>query len=150
MKKTKESPANVYKNLPSRPSSSSDHQPVLAPRNVKQVHNAQASQRQEFRLSHDALYNLHEMAYDTSDFVRKIETYPDLVVICAFQGIMDELNRIIQAQLDIPILLDTTFSLSDIYVSPLLFHHVLFDSSPVVPAAFLLHERKFESTHEII
>ena len=54
MKKTKDSPANVYKNLVSRPSCSSDHQPVLAPRNVKQVHNAQASQRQEFRLSHDA------------------------------------------------------------------------------------------------
>ena len=71
--------------------------------------------------------------------------------MCIFQGLMDELNRIIQAQLDIPILLsyDTTFSLGDIYVSPLLFHHVLFDSSPVVPAAFLLHERKFESTHEI-
>ena len=123
----------------------------MAPRNVKQVHNAQDSQRQEFRLSHDALYNLHEMAYDTSGFLRKIETYPDLVVICALQKVMDELNRIIQAQLDIPILLsyDTTFSLGDIYVSPLLFRHVLFDSSPVVPAAFLLHERKFESAHEI-
>ena len=151
MKKTTDSPANVYKNLVSKPSCSSDLQPVLAPRNVKQVHNAQASQRQEFRLSHDALYNLHEMAYDTSGFVRKIETYPDLVVICALQKVMDELNRIIQAQLDIPILLsyDTTFSLGDIYVSPLLFRHVLFDSSPVVPAAFLLHERKFESAHEI-
>ena len=64
---------------------------------------------------------------------------------------MDELNRIIQAKFDIPILLsyDTTFSLGNIYVSPpLLFCHVLFDSSAVVPAAFLLHERKFESTHE--
>lgn len=57
---------------------------------------------------------------------------------------------IIQAEIDIPILLsyDTTFSLGDIYVSPLLFCHVLFDSSPVVPAAFLLHERKVESAHE--
>ena len=54
------------------------------------------------------------------------------------------------AELDLPILLsyDTTFSLGDIYVSSLLFCHVLFDSSPVVPAAFLLHERKFECTHE--
>ena len=89
MKKTT---ANIYKKLVSRPCCSSDLQPVLIPRNVKQVHNAQASQRQEFRLSHDALYNLHEMAYDTSGFVRKIETYPDLVVMCAFQNLMDELN----------------------------------------------------------
>ena len=46
----------------------SDLQPILVPRNVKQVHNAEASLMQEFRLSHDALYNLHEMAYDTSVF----------------------------------------------------------------------------------
>ena len=53
---------------------------------------------------------------------------------------MEELNRIIQAELDIPILLsyDTTFSLGAIYMSPLLFSHVLFDASPVIPAAFLL------------
>ena len=150
MKKTTDSPANVYKKLVSGPCCSSDLQSVLVPRNVKQVHNAQASLRQKFRLSHDALYNLHEMAYDTSGFVRKIETYPNLVVVCGLKSLMNELNRIIQAELDIPILLsyDTTFSLGDIYVSPLLFRHVLFDSSPVVPAAFLLHERKFESTHE--
>ena len=149
LKKTTAPPANVYKNLVSSPCHSPDLQPVLIPRNVKQVHNAQASERQRFRLSHDALYNLHEMAYDSSGFIRKIETYPDLVVMCAFQSLMDELNRIIQAELDIPILLsyDTTFSLGDIYVSPLLFRHVLFESSPVVPAAFLLHERKFESVH---
>ena len=82
--------------------------------------------------------------------MRKIETYPDLVVMCALKSLTEELNRLIQAELDIPVLLsyDTTFSLGDIYVSPLLFRHVSFDSSPVVPAAFLLHERKFECTHE--
>jgi len=102
-------------------------------------------------LSHDALYNLHEIAYDTSGFVRRMETFPNLVVICAFQDLIGELNRMIQAQLDIPILLsyDTTFYLGDtIYVSPFLFRHVLFGSSPVVPAAFLLHERKFECMHD--
>lgn len=93
MKKTTDSPTNVYKKMVSGPCCSSDLQPVLIPRNVKQIHNAQASQRQQFRLSHDALYNLHEMAYDTSGFVRKIETYPDLVVMCAFQSLMDELIK---------------------------------------------------------
>ena len=90
------------------------------------------------------------MAYDTCGFVRKIVTYPDLVVMCALQNLTEQLNRLVLAELDLPILLsyDTTFSLGDIYVSSLLFRHVLFDSSPVVPAAFLLHERKFECTHE--
>lgn len=64
----------------------------FSPRNVKQVSNVQVSQRQAFRLSHDALYNLHEIAYDTCGFVRKIETYPDLVVMCALKSLTEELN----------------------------------------------------------
>lgn len=143
-------PSNVYRQLVSQPSHSSDLHPVLAPRNIKQIRNAQALQRQTFRLSHDSLYNLHEMAFDTSGFVHKIETYPDLLIICGLHSLMEELNRIILAELEIPNLLsyDTTFCLGDVYVSPFLFHHVLFESSPTIPAAYLLHERKFESTHE--
>ena len=62
----------------------------------------------------------------------------------------DELNSLIQLKSDIPILLsyDTTFQLGDFYVSPLLFSHVLFEASPVIPARFLLHERKFQTVHE--
>lgn len=44
-KNTVDSPANVYKQLISKPCQSADLQPVLVPRNVKQVRNAQASQR---------------------------------------------------------------------------------------------------------
>ncbi len=43
---------------------------------------------------------------------------------------------------------DTTFQLGDFYVSTLLFRYVLFSTSPVVPAFFSIHERKFQSTHE--
>ena len=52
--------------------------PVLLPRNRKQVSNCQHLRRQAFRLSHDALYNLHELSYDIPDFVHKIVTFPDL------------------------------------------------------------------------
>ena len=63
---------------------------------------------------------------------------------------LEELNRIIQAELDIPILLsyDTTFSLGAIYMSPLLFSMFYLMHLQLIPAAFLLHERKFEYTHE--
>ncbi len=42
---------------------------------------------------------------------------------------------------------DTTFELGDIYVSVLLMRHVLFNGAPVIPVAFLLHERKLASAH---
>ena len=104
--------------------------------------NAQAQKRQTFRLSHDTLYNLHEVAYDLNGFIHEIETYPNLTVICGLKHLTGQLNSLIQLKSDIPILLsyDTTFQLSDFYISPFLFQHILFTASPVIPAGFLLHE----------
>ena len=43
---------------------------------------------------------------------------------------------------------DTTFQLGDFYVSAFLFRHTLFTEAPVIPAFFLIHERKEFSAHE--
>ena len=125
------------------------HQPVLVPRDTTQVKNVQARNRQLFRLTHDALYNLHEIAYDLGNFVSKIITYPNLVVVCGLKSLKQELDRLILLSSDDPILLsyDTTFEIGDFYVFPFLFKHVLFESHPVIPVAFLLHERKFQIAH---
>ena len=45
---------------------------------------------------------------------------------------------------------DTTFKLGDFYVSPLLFRHTIFKEAPVIPALFLIHERKFQTTDEML
>ena len=146
----KDSPSNIYKQMVQVPTSSPNHQPVLMPRNPKQIKNVQANQRQLVRLTHDALYNLHELAYDLDGFVYKITTFPDLVVICGLKAILLEVDRIIKVKSQHPILLsyDTTFKLGDFYVSILLFKHALFVEAPAIPAAFLIHERKFQASHE--
>ena len=46
-----------------------------------QVVNAQQKERQKRRLSNDALYNIHEGAYDVEGFLKVIMTYPDLIVV---------------------------------------------------------------------
>jgi len=150
MSTIKDSPSNAYKRMIQDPKCLPSQQPVLLPRNPKQIKNIQANQRQSARLSHDALVNVHELAYDLGDFVYKITTYPDLVVVCGSKPILSELDRIIKVNSDHPVLLsyDTTFKLGDFYVSPLLFKHVLFVEAPVMPAAFLIHERKFPAAHE--
>uniref|UniRef100_A0A1X7THV4 MULE transposase domain-containing protein n=1 Tax=Amphimedon queenslandica TaxID=400682 RepID=A0A1X7THV4_AMPQE len=43
---------------------------------------------------------------------------------------------------------DTTFKLGDFYVSPILFRNILFRSNPVMPAMFMIHERKLKTTHD--
>ena len=146
----KDSPSNIYKQMVQAPISSPYHQPVLMPRNPKQVKNVQASQRQSLRLTHDALYNLHKLAYDLDGFFHKITTFPDLVIICGLKAILLEFNRIINVKSHHPMLLsyDTTFKLGDFYVSILLFKHALFAEAPAIPAAFLIHERKFQASRE--
>lgn len=120
------------------------------PRNSKQIANIQYRERQKSRLSHDALYNLHEIAYDLDGFVTKISTYPNLSVVFGNPRMLKELNNLLQVESKLPQLLsyDTTFQLGDFYLSPVLFRHVLFSGAPVIPAFFLLHERKFKHIHE--
>lgn len=145
-------PSNVYKNAISKPLK--DCPPALQaaymPRNLRQIKNLQCKERQKCRLTHDAIYNLHELAYDLDDFVKVIVTYPDLVIICGLDKIINELDLILQMDSECPQLLsyDTTFKLGDFYLSPLLYRQTLFSNHPVIPALFLVHERKFQVVHE--
>ena len=113
-------PTNVYKRMVADSKCSPDKQPVLIPWNPEQISSLQAIERQLTCLIDDALYNLHELAYDLDEYVSKIVTFPDLLVICGLRSILAELNRIISATTESPILLsyDTTFKLGDFYVSP--------------------------------
>ena len=144
-----QSPSVVYKkNIVD--CSSTMLSPVLLPRNRKQVSNCQHLRRQAFRLSHDALYNLHELLYDIPDFVHKIVTFPDLIVVCGIKRFLMECNRLLALHSTLPssqlLSYDTTFQLGDFYLSPLLFRNTLFQKSPVMPVMFAIHERKLKST----
>ena len=126
------------------------HMPVKQPRDTKQAKNIRSKLLEKHRLSHDALYNLHELAMDLPDFVHSIRTHPDLVCVCGNKALFAELDRVLiidspSAQL---LSYDTTFQLGDFYVSTLAFRHTLFKEAPVIPVCFLIHERKFEACHE--
>ena len=73
-----------------------------------------------------------------------------MVCVIGQQALLEELNRVLL--LDSPssqlLSYDTTFQLGDFYISVLCFRHTLFKEAPVIPAAFLLHERKFQEHHK--
>ena len=141
--------SKVYKAAVTK-SSLPTHLSVLQPRNDKQIENLQIKQLQQKRISHDSLYNLHELAFDVPNFIHSIRTFPDLVCIFGQKEILEEFDKVLVLTTTSPQLLsyDTTFKLGDFYMSVLCFRHVLFKESPVIPAAFLLHERKFEEYHK--
>ena len=147
LEKQEQSPSVVYKKNVCK-SVPNEYHSILSARNPKQVSNLQSRQRQRLRLSHDALYNLHELSYDLELFVHKIITYPDLIVICGLRLMLKEINRLLSVFDGHLMSYDTTFQIGDFYVSPLLFRNVLFSKSPVMPVAFLLHEKKLRNCHE--
>lgn len=141
----------VYKKEVAGAACDDDSAPVYTPRNLKQLRNLRHKHLNQLRISHDTLYNLHEIAYDIPGFIWKITTFPDLLCICGLEEIISEFNRVIlvsshsRCQL---LSYDTTFQLGDFYVSTLLFRHIVFEQSPCIPVMFLIHERKFTETHE--
>ena len=98
---------------------------------------------QQRRISHDALYNLHEIAYDLPDFMWTIQIFPDLTCVCGMKDILDQMDRILLTESHSKQLLSyvTTFKL--------LFRHTIFKEAPVIPALFLIYERKYQISHEM-
>ena len=141
-----EKPHIVYKNLVCE--NVEGHDAVSKPRNVRQLHNAKATKQEGIRLTRDAIYNTHELAYE-GGFIHFLSTYPDLCIVAGDVEMVQELNTVIQLRdEDLLLSYDTTFNLGEFYVSPLVFKHVIFEANPLVAGLFLIHERKLSETHE--
>ena len=77
------------------------HDAVSKPRNVKQIHNIKAAQQQGARLTRDAIYNAHELAYE-GNFVQYMSTYPDLCVVVADNLNLNLNSLLVKRQIDNP------------------------------------------------
>ncbi|XP_047135678.1 uncharacterized protein LOC124812742 [Hydra vulgaris] len=130
-------------------SNTADINITAVPHNMEQVSNTLKSTRNQQRLSRDSLYNLHELAYDTN-FIHNIITFPDLVVVMYSDETLQIFQQVLKlSQLPQQLSYDITFSLGDFYLSVLLFRETEFDPSPIIPLAFMIHERKTLMPHSI-
>ena len=144
-----ETPISVYQKE-STNSCPSSHQAVLTPRDLKQVQNTIKISRQEKKLSQDEIYNLTILAHELKGYITEITVYPELKCFFGLPDVMSEFNRLLQMQSKFVMYCsyDTTFDLGDFYLTPIVFRHVLFEDSPVIPLAFMLHKRKYQTLHE--
>ena len=77
--------------------------PVTTPRNMKQLRNHHHKQLQLSRISHDDMYNLHEIAYDIPGYIHKIIPFPDLVCVIPAMFLIHERKELFkQCVQDIP------------------------------------------------
>ncbi len=120
-----------------------DEKIQFQPRNRQQIKYFRALKNDK-KLSRDSFVAVHEVAYMLNEFVWSIDTFPNLIMCCGMQKILDLVSLCNE-----PIVLsyDTTFCLGDFYVSALIVKLNTFDEKPIVPIGFVVHERKFESVH---
>ena len=103
------------------------------------------------RYTQDDLFNLVELTYDIQDYTHRMFLVPELGVVLGHRAMLQEFRAVLCTKGQQPQLVsyDTTYNLSDFYVSPLLFRHTLFEGAPVIPVAFLIHEKRTQFAHEV-
>ena len=91
---------------------------VLQTKNFHQVENLRNKYLRLQQISHDSLYSIYELAIDLPEFVRKIETHPDLLCICGHNELMDKFDHVLTLDFDFQQLIsyDITFKLGNFYV----------------------------------
>ena len=139
-------PHAIYKNLTST-NVPSESVPVLHPKDTAQVRNKVKFERAKKRLSHDEMFNVYQLDEQLGDFICHFTVLPELVVCVGLPEILQELDKLGKREDTLVLSYDTTFNLGDFYVSVLTMRHSLFVSDPVLPVAFMVHDKKLEGNH---
>ncbi|KAI9551096.1 hypothetical protein GHT06_001929 [Daphnia sinensis] len=142
-------PIKVYSDFVNKAPSSLARQEIDAPRDVKQVRNAQQVVRDRKRLSRDPICDLTELYYKT-DFISDLLLFPTFICLCYHKPVMENFQNLIDRS-DLPAMwlsYDTTFKMGDFYLSILAYRDTQFEQRPVTPLMHMLHERKWESSHD--
>lgn len=92
----------------------------------------------------DSFCNLHELTYAFPDFLWSITTHPNLSITFGLPDLVHLVRLCNPAFLTY----DTTFNLGDFYVTTIVLQLSVFNEKPIIPVAFMLHERKFQRLHE--
>ena len=130
-----------------------EQQAVLKPRNIKQVRNNKFIARKNAKLSHDDYYNLLVISNELESYVFEVICFLDLTCFFGNKELLSQLNKLLQLKqtendMQLYCGYDTAFNLGNFYLTPLVFRHTLFDKDPVIPVAFMIHKKKFQSVHE--
>lgn len=135
--------------------SSAGSHPAYVPRDRKQLENFRNAENARIRLSHDSLYNLYVLGFEYSNFIKEYR-----VDFCAINNLvslvsdplLEKLNKLLDPpdgayDKSLKIYYDTTFNIGNYYLSIFSYRYYVLDGDPVIPAAFLIHQRKFAVDH---
>lgn len=101
-------------------------------------------------MSHDALYNMHELHSQlmldrngiSKSFVSYMLSIPRILVHLLPHPLLQSLETLLKvASSPVTLHYNTVFNVGDFYLSTLSLRHGLFEREPIIPCGFLLHSR---------
>nr|XP_047139661.1 uncharacterized protein LOC124815262 [Hydra vulgaris] len=154
----KNKPMDAYRSLLSNDPGGHISTSIIS-RNPKQVANIMTRNAEKNNFHNkDEVWNSHLVAYSIHPFVRKIESYPDICIVMCCEKIVTQMEEMLELLpcKEITLHYDTTFNLGNYYLSCLAYRHVCLErkrnkylySSPTVPFAFFIHEKRLAQNHK--
>lgn len=130
---------------------------INVPRDTNQVRNFRKEASRQIRLSHDAIFNTYQLCFQLTlnnkkgepiSFLQYFSVHPTILLHLIAQPLADALDVLLRASSK-PVILhyDTVFNMGDFYLSTLVFRHNMFQKSPVIPIAFIIHSCQFQEDH---
>jgi len=129
--------------------------PIAAPRNLKQIKYYRTVENQTLRIDKDSMHAIEEMGRTATGklIIHKQQRTPTIQIIVADPYMIQFANLILTESCLHPELrqllaYDTTFNLSQCYVSVLVMRNVLMEGDPIIPVAYLIHQHKDLAAHK--
>ena len=151
-------PQTIYRELVNE-STGGPRDSISTPRDPTQVRNFRKEINDQLRLSHDAFFNTYHLTFQlfmtsrkgtNHEFIKYFSVHPTIVVHLVAQPLVEALEVVLKSSTDTLLLhYDTVFNIGDFYMSTILFRHTLFEKSPVIPFAFLIHSRRYLKDHKV-
>ena len=151
IRKAKGNPLEIYGQMTNKKEGDCEEHAINTVRDEEQVTNALKIQRRQKRMTHDGLFNLVGLELDLGCFISFFQVLPQVVVMGYHADLKEILEKLIDRD-DLPYQLltyDTTFKLGDFYLSTLIFKQTEFKEGPIMPVAYIIHEVKTQSVHEL-
>jgi len=120
----------------------------LNPRDQKQLQNLRKRSNEAKRIGTEEIINVHKLYFELH-IVQQMNTIPDIRIVSYERDLVDELNQFLKFTKSDKIMCvyDTTFSMCNYFVSPLLMRFTMFVDDPIVPVGFYIHELRTEESH---
>ncbi|CAF1567513.1 unnamed protein product, partial [Didymodactylos carnosus] len=136
--------SNLYRELVTNPQLS------YLIKNKQQIADRRKAILRSTRVSRDEIFNIFELHLNNPIYIKYYTLVPYLNVVCLDDESVLIFKKLLKQSKSLVVLsYDTTFQLTDAYVSGLVYRNSMFVDRPAILLGCLIHETKHETNHDI-